>query len=98
MSDMLYNPIRSKEGKDEIKVISTIHMLSEEQGIDSSALYEEVGLTAQEGNIVNLTATAILESDYLTVVSKGLVHEFYKPETSFGLSDIFNRKKIILRV
>lgn len=89
----IYNPIRKSEQKKEIKIVSTIHMLNNEQGIDSNSLYYNVGLQPSETSIINLTASSIIESDHLTTVSKGLMNEFYNAKTSFGLSDLFIQKK-----
>lgn len=88
-----YNPLRDQKLLKHIKVIATLHMFNEEQGVDSGIIYENVGLQTPLNNTVNLAATAILESDYLTTVSQGLKTYFNNPTTAYGLDGLFKDKE-----
>ncbi|MGI4851486.1 MAG: glycogen/starch synthase [Janthinobacterium lividum] len=88
----IYNPLRLEKGILPLKVVSTIHMLSQEQGVDSDKIYKMVGLSGTATGKVNLFETAISNSDHLTTVSLGLIECFKDPETSYGLHDAFKNK------
>ncbi|KYW86642.1 hypothetical protein AUF42_02935, partial [Francisella hispaniensis FSC454] len=92
-----YNIERKQKGLKPIKVISHVHMLNEEQGIEQDQfLYKNLGLEYKTNEKLNIMASQIIESDFLIFVSKGLVYD-YQNGLDYGLKKVLDEKGTYLR-
>ncbi|AVC44494.1 hypothetical protein B4919_06710 [Francisella tularensis subsp. novicida] len=92
-----YNIERKQKGLTPIKVISHVHMLNEEQGIEQDQfLYKNLGLEYKTNEKLNIMASQIIESDFLIFVSKGLVYD-YQNGLDYGLKKVLDEKGTYLR-
>ncbi|AEE26441.1 glycogen/starch synthase [Francisella hispaniensis] len=92
-----YNIERKQKGLKPIKVISHVHMLNEEQGIEQDQfLYKNLGLEYKTNEKLNIMASQIIESDFLIFVSKGLVYD-YQNGLDYGLKKVLDEKGNYLR-
>lgn len=81
-----YNPLRLKEGKEPIRTVATIHLLSQEQGVEDLWVRANLGLPIHVNQrSVNIMLDSLEQADGIVTVSKTLEHFLKERREHFDL-------------